>query len=410
MTTSQGEKSALPAGPDADRSIVVFSDIEMGAGSETDDFPHSEFLGRLLLSYLEGPFSEHPLELVFNGDTFDLLKTPCQGSYPHHITQEVALEKMSAVGVAHPKFFHALRTILDHPSGNKSVHFLLGNHDTELLFPAVQDYVRSLCGNSRNVRFPGFELALGPVRLEHGSQEDPLFRVDPERPFIETNGKRMLNISWATIALLDVVLPLHPILCFHDRLKPRTLVFELVPEIKELLMTAAWRYWTRDFWHEFITLKDPLLKLNWSMVKEVVKRFTLGSPTVSINKKWLYEKVEHEPFELFFTGHVHVARTYFHGAKRIIQAGAFRDEYFILNGGRRFRPVLKPYYEIFLKGGQVVTWVSREVRGPDRPRGSVPGSIYDVVPVVKERLKELGDRSGEEATQQEQERRAIEEP
>jgi len=399
-----------PVETDADRLVLVLSDIEMGVGGETDDFPHSEFLGGLLLSYLEGPFCELPLDMVFNGDTFDLLKTPYQGSYPHHITRDVALAKMSAVAAAHPKFFEALRKILEHPSGNKSVHFLVGNHDNELLFPDVQDFIRSLCGKGGSLHFPGFELALGPVLLEHGSQADPLFRIDPERPFIEADGRRLLNISWATIALLDVMLPLHPILCFHDRLKPRDLLFDLIPEIKELLTAMAWRYWTRDFWHEFITLKDPLLKLNWSLVKEVVKRFTMGSPDVSLNKKWLYEKVEQEPFELFVTGHVHVATTYYHRTKRIIQAGPFRDEYFILDDGRRFRPILKPCYEIFLKGDELVSWVTREVRGPDRPRTSIPSSIYDVVPIVQERLKGLGDRSGEEEMQQEQERRETEEP
>jgi hypothetical protein len=409
MTTQTTVSPGPPVGTGADRRVLILSDIEMGAGGETDDFPHSDFLGRLLLSCLEGPLCEHPLDIVFNGDTFDLLKTPYEGGYPHQITRDIALAKMSAVAAAHPRFFEALRTILEHPEGNKSVHFLVGNHDTDLLFPEVQAFLRALCGKSESVRFPGLELAIGPVHMEHGSQADPLFRIDPERPFVEADGQPLLNISWATIALLDVMLPLHPILHFHERLRPRHLVFDLIPEIKELLMATAWRYWTRDFWREFITLKDPLLKLNWSLVKEVVKRFTLGNPDVSFDKKWLSEKVEEKPFELFVTGHVHTGTTYYHGSTRIIQAGPFRDEYFILDDGHRFRPVLKPYYEIFLKGEEVVAWASKEVRGPERPQTSIPGSIYDVVPAVKERLAELGDRTGEEEKREEEERRELKE-
>ena len=329
MATETTVSPGPPAGTGADRRILILSDVEMGAGGETDDFPHSEFLGRLLLSYLEGP-CDGPLDIVFNGDTFDLLKTPYEGSYPHHITRDVALAKMSAVAAAHPRFFESLRTILEHPQGNKSVHFIAGNHDTELLFPEVQAFVRTLCGKSHHVRFPGVELTLGPVHMEHGSQADPLFRIDAERPFIEVDGQSLLNISWATIALLDVILPLHPILYFHDRLKPRHLVFELIPEIKELLTATAWRYWTRDFWREFIASKDPLLKLNWTLVKEVVKRFTLGNPNVSIDRKWLCDKVEQESLDLFLTGHVHEGTSHYHGSKRIIQAGSLRDEYFIL--------------------------------------------------------------------------------
>ena len=36
---------------DADRLLVVFSDVEMGAGGALDDFPRSDFLSNLLLDY-----------------------------------------------------------------------------------------------------------------------------------------------------------------------------------------------------------------------------------------------------------------------------------------------------------------------------------------------------------------------
>ena len=36
--------------PDADRLLVILSDIEMGAGGWIDDFPHSEWLGQLIRS------------------------------------------------------------------------------------------------------------------------------------------------------------------------------------------------------------------------------------------------------------------------------------------------------------------------------------------------------------------------
>lgn len=409
--TMKPSRNPVRAVAGADRVVLVFSDIEMGTGGEMDDFPHSAFLSGLLLSYLEGLHREHPLDIVFNGDTFDLLKTEYRGTYPHHITRDIAVEKMRSVAAAHPKFFEALRTILAHPGGNKSVHFLVGDHDAELLFPEVQEVVRRLCGGGAgNVGFPGFELAIGPVHFEHGSQADRVFRIDPESPFIEVGGERLLNINWANIALLDLMLPLHPLLYFHERLKPRDRVFELVPEMKELFTALAWRYWTHDLWHEFITRKDPLLKLNWSLVKEVVKSFTLSGPEADIERKGLFEQAEREPFDLFVTGHVHLGATHHtRQSKTIIQAGCFRDEYFILDDGHRFRPILKPYYELFLKGDELIAWVSKEVRGPDRPRASFPGSIYDVVPALRERLEDLGDRSGEEEDRQEQESREAEE-
>lgn len=389
--------------PEFDRIAVVFSDIEMGDGGEVDDFPHSAFLGRLLTSYLEGPYANAAIDFVFNGDTFDLLKTPYGGAYPHHITEDVALAKMSSVAAAHPSFFEAIRGILGHKSGNKRAHFVAGNHDMELLFPGVQRLIRSLCGDVEHVRFPGFELGLGPVHIEHGSQSDPLFRVDPEKPFIDHKGKRFLNISWASIALLDVIIPLPDFLRFFDQLKPRAQVMNMVPEAKELIMSLVWQYWTKDFWRDFLSLKDPLLKVHWTMVKEIVKRFTTNNPRVSIDKGWLMETVEGSSHELFLTGHLHQASSYYHGNKRIIQSGCFRDEFFILNEGMVFQPLLKQYYEIFIKDDRVVGVASRELQGPARPAEYFPASIQDLTPRIGELLDLLGDQSEDQADRKKQE-------
>lgn len=393
MTRTNNSTHPRLLNDNADRLIVILSDVEMGSGGITDDFPHSGFLAEILLSYLRAPPVPYPIDFVFNGDTFDLVKTPYCGTYPHHITADVAATKMGAVASAHPRFFAAMCEVLEHPGGDNSVHFIVGNHDAELLYPAVQEVVRGLCRDNPNVRFPGFELAIGPVHVEHGSQSDPLFRIDPERPFINANGKDLLNISWTTVALLDVFMPLHPLLHFHNRLRPRNLVMDRVPEIRDLLMAKAWRYWTKDFWRDFTALKDPLFKINWIMMKGIVRRLTNNNPDVSIDRTWAMKRLQESPCELFVKGHLHKAGNIQHNSKRILQLGCFRDEYFIIDGGKRFRPILKPYLEIYLKNNQISEIVVKEVRGPDRSPESFPRSIFDVVPEVKALLEELEDKS-----------------
>jgi hypothetical protein len=75
----------------------------------------------------------------------------------------------------------------------------------ELLFPEVQEVIRQHLGLRENVNFPGLEMALGRVHIEHGSQHDPLFSVDPERPFVESkSGEKILGLSGAAVALLEV--------------------------------------------------------------------------------------------------------------------------------------------------------------------------------------------------------------
>src|SRR5690606_19215385 len=172
----------------------------MGAGGPTDDFPHSDWLGELLLTYNEPPYHRVAVELVFAGDTFDLLKTPYQGEYPRHVTADVALHKLAAIGAVHQPFFTAVRRFLEHREAERRVHFIVGNHDLELLFPEVQRELRRLLGDDPRVNMAGFELHVGDVHIEHGQQADAVFRME-EPWFVEYQGQRILNLPWGSVAL-----------------------------------------------------------------------------------------------------------------------------------------------------------------------------------------------------------------
>ena len=230
--------TAVPA--EADRLLVVMSDIEMGAGGETDDFPETDALGRLLLEYNDAAYDQVAVHLVFNGDTFDFLKTPVDGDYPRHVDAVTALAKVSRVAAVHADFFAAVAEFLSRP--DRHVSFVVGNHDAEIVFPEVQDELRRLCGGSPRVTFPGFSFDVGEVHIEHGSQADRMFRMDPDAPLLETDEGRILNLPWGSVALLEVAIPLHPMLHLLDRVRPRRKLFELMPEAKELLLGRYWRY------------------------------------------------------------------------------------------------------------------------------------------------------------------------
>ena len=133
----------------ADRLLVVLSDVEMGAGGVLDDFPHSAWLAELLGSYNEKPYSGIPVDLVFNGDTFDLLKTSVAGVWPRHVTEAVALAKLERILAAHPAFLEGVRAFLTGGDAQRRVHFVIGNHDAELAFPAVQRRLSQAIGAAR---------------------------------------------------------------------------------------------------------------------------------------------------------------------------------------------------------------------------------------------------------------------
>ncbi len=387
--------------PDTDRVIVVFSDVEMGAGGVTDDFPHSAFLADILETYNGAEYDDLTVDFVFNGDTFDLLKTPYLGEYPRHVTKDIATSKMSFIAAAHPKFFETISRLLERE--NRAVNFIVGNHDAELLFPKVQGFVRALCGGSERVRFPGFETALGSVYFEHGSQADSMFFIDPANPFIEYKGQQLLNQPWAAITLLDVAIPLHARFPFIDRLVPRDRLMAKIPELRELFLTMAWQYWGKDFWHKFIMMKDPLVKLNWTMVKDIIRQMTASSPDVGMDESWLARTVDRKSYEMFVTGHLHRMGSFYRGEKRVLQADCFRDEYFIVEEGKKFLPKLKTYYEIHLKDDHVHGVRTHEVMGPQTRLDQLPESLDVIAENVRNLLDEQTDRAKEMEEQEKME-------
>ncbi len=288
--------------PAADRLLVVFSDIEMGGGGPSDDFPHSDFLGALIASYNHDEFRELDVDLVFNGDTFDLLKTPFEGAYPRHITAAVAMEKMNQIALAHGAFFAALREFLAHPHAERRVHFIVGNHDAELVFPGVQAQLRQLCGDDPRVFFPGFRLAISQVLIEHGSQADRMFQVEEATPIVKFSGEEILHISWGAAALLETVIPLKGLLGFHDRIKPKQLLLDLLPELHDFLMDRFWSYWSRDFWRGYFSSSDPTKEVTWTMLKELIWRFSSQNPEV-LTRDGLHQRmVATDEFALYVVG------------------------------------------------------------------------------------------------------------
>lgn len=399
--------------PRADRLLVVFSDVEMGAGGVTDDFPHSDWLGELLLTYNQPPFQHIAVELVFNGDIFDLLKTSWNDEYPRHISAEVALGKLRRIANAHTPFFAALREFLAFHKAERRVHFVIGNHDLELLFPEVQQAIRHMLNDDPRVSFPGFELSIGDVHIEHGHQLDGMFHVD-EPWFVEYRGEQILRLPWASVALLDVALPLQHILYHHDRLKPREELFALLPEMREAVINAFWSYWLNDWAPAVWRQDDPVKGLSWTMLREVAYRFRTGDPDISVLRQHFEQRLRDPgPYRVFVVGHEHRPTLLTYGDRRFLLTGAFRNEYMLEQGGRVQRPVPKTWAEIFLDNGRSVASRLVDIDGPPPPPGYIPDSIFNVLEPVQAYLasSSVTERKQLEAEQHEQAaREAAEDP
>ena len=370
---------------DVDRILVVLSDIEMGAGGPRDDFRHDDWLAELLLERLAARPRGAEIDFVFNGDTLDFLKTPGLASHPHHVSEHVALGKLSQIASEHPRFFSVLGELV--AEDGCRVHLIIGNHDLEIAFDLVQQEIRGLAGlaeDDERIAFPGLEMRVGDVHIEHGSQSDPMFRVDPDALFVELHSRRLLAQPWGAVALLATAIPMADELGPLDRLRPRTRVFEVMPEAKELLLNRMWSYWTRDFVRDLFDGSDPLTLVTWPMFREVLYRFSSGDPQLAGSAK-PYEAMVRSPGgpQVVVLGHRHTADWRSVDGGRIVTNAAMRDEFMLDIAGVASPPVPKTFIEVAMRGGHAVRTRLVEVSGP---RTTALGPSVDA---LRERVVEL---------------------
>jgi hypothetical protein len=386
--------------PDIDRLIVSFSDIEMGAGGLLDDFPHSDWFDELLATYDR---LDLPVDLVLNGDTFDFLKTSVDGAWPRHVTAEVALAKLERVAAAHPRFFTGLRRFLAVP--NRTVAFTIGNHDAELLFPEVQQAVTALV--DAPLQFPGFAVDIGDAHFEHGAQADAMFQMDPADLFVEHEGHRLLRLPWGTVGLLDVAMPMHPLVYDLDRVKPHGRVLELLPDLRHLLVRAYWRYWTGEYARSVYARVDPLRTVSWTMLKEVSYRLITADSNLGSPDHFLKMLEGDAGYRVVVVGHVHEPALVVRADRRMITTGCLRNEYVIDHHGTVLGALPKSWAHLWQRDGRTLFSSLEEAYGPPAPVGHAPVHARDVLPRLAHHIltpDEAASIAAEEQAQRDRER------
>lgn len=369
-----------------ERLVVILSDIEISSGDKYDDFPHTEYFANFLSKYNEGHFLQQEIDLVFNGDTFDFLKMQVNGTFPHLVDSEIALKKVKKVKEAHPHFFSSISSFLNSGQRPRRVHFITGNHDMEILFPEVQREITSICGGSGQIFFPGFSLDIGDLHIEHGNQIDNLFAIDQYKPFLSYQGKRILNLPWATVTLLNAILPHRDDFYELDRIKPRNEIFDEIPSFKEFVLGLLWDYWTGDYLKDYFRSNDPLKRVSWSMLREAFKRsFFFFNADVELENQLHKQMVKTDQYKVYVLGHTHDPKLVTFGDRKIIQAGCFRDE-FMLNKDGTFTLIPKSYVEVCLKNNMVSTSNILEIDGPQIDEKDFPKSLSAYHEIIQNKL------------------------
>ncbi|MEM9191615.1 MAG: metallophosphoesterase [Myxococcota bacterium] len=209
---------------------IVVSDLHLGSGSRIgelnpfEDFNHDDRFAELL-SHYDSDDDDTGVELIMNGDIFDLLKIKVGGVWPTEITDEIATEKLRQCLEGHPRFVRALRQFVE--KDNNQITFLPGNHDLDMWFSGPQELFRRYVApgaSGERVHFitssDTYYLPEG-IQIRHGHQLERIHRVDYTRmTHTRPDGAELLTLPWGTLWVLEVLNPAKEERAYVDRIQP----------------------------------------------------------------------------------------------------------------------------------------------------------------------------------------------
>lgn len=222
------------------RYKIVISDCHLSAGRffEGQLNPHEDFhlddeMSAFFDYFSTGKYgfsadgTPVQVELIINGDYFDFLNVPVGGEFEESIDEEMALYKLEAIMVGHPKVMEALRRFAAKPG--KKIEYLIGNHDAELFFPKIRERITRAWDPEGN--FPSAHVEViadrdrisdpSGVEIRHGNQFEASNAMDFEDPFIEEDVPApVLKLPWGSIYVLKIINRMKWERSYVDKVRP----------------------------------------------------------------------------------------------------------------------------------------------------------------------------------------------
>jgi len=341
------------------KEIIILGDVEMGGGTLTDDFVSDNALSNLILELANKP---HPVDIVFNGDTFDFLKCPIiidgidkngnavkKRAFPRHITEEVSLHKLKLVNKAHKPVFDALKTYLK--KSDKHIFFVLGNHDHDLMFKGVQKEIKNLLKSNSQVHFPGLMYRYGQVLAEHGHQYDFLNQIDFEHWYLIYKNKKILNIPWVSFGVVSKFMEMKEKNPLMERVFPRPALFSKHDNLLRRITFRSSLYLLHSLvYYPFRYRHDP----TYTFPRELLREFYRRLKNVHFDVDKIMEKFQKKrkrmkrKFKVHVLGHVHDHYLEEKDGDVFVHPGSWRDEYDLDEQTGMLTPRNKEYVRVIV--------------------------------------------------------------
>ncbi len=307
---------------------LVVSDFHIGKGSVLpdgtvnvlEDFIADSKFSEFLDHYSAGKFYDAEVELILLGDILNLIQVDYRGYYSPVLTEEISLEKLKSCVKGHPEFFKALREFLKLP--NKSVVFILGNHDTEMIWERCRDLF------SKEIECPvtwrNFRYVADGILYEHGQQHEAVNRLNPKKLFISKGLREpILNLPWGSHFIVNFIIPIKLERPAIDKVRP------VKAFIRWSLLTDTW--WTiklmiRGFFYFFATRFSRSLYRTSNLVTtfKIIKEILFYHPSITESAKKILD--DNPEFHTVIMGHTHYPQyKQFEDGREYINTGTWTE-------------------------------------------------------------------------------------
>ncbi|MCB0414496.1 MAG: metallophosphoesterase [Bdellovibrionales bacterium] len=310
----------------AKKAKLIVSDLHLGIGrilkdgtqNTFEEFYFDEKFVEFLHFYSSKDYSDHDVELILNGDILNLLQVDYRGHYLTVITEDVSLEKTKRIVEGHPKFFKAIKKFVS-KEGN-SVTWVVGNHDQDLLWPAVRAYLNEVLGT--DIRFKNIVYFFDGVHVEHGHMHEAANRLDSKKFFLRKDvAEPILNLPFGSLFFVDLVLKIKQEYPHVDKIRPfeRMMRWALFNEFK---MTLKWVLNLGLFFLRILFGQDNKRNYGIKNLTKIVLESAVFPDLSSAAKKILEDDRTHTV--VFGHTHVYQYRQYQDG-KEYFNSGTWTD-------------------------------------------------------------------------------------
>ena len=294
--------------------ILVISDLHLSAGDEylgrrnhLEDFHSDQELVEFLNYYSSGEYLTKEVELIINGDFLDPLNVPYVNYFDdEYWSEKASLEKLDIILKAHPEVMQALVKFLK--AKNKTLVYIIGNHDAELLFDSLKQRFRAEFPpeSQEKITLRNDLTLYQPVEgvyVQHGHEYESLHHFDEASSIVEsTKGEKYFIPPWGSYFVTHVmnkykverdhVNAVRPIRMFliHG------IIFDTFFILRFMIATAY-------FYTMIRFLRYYRLKLGWGrIIRDIISELTLFQDYESLTREFFQQK---PGSKVLIVGHTH---------------------------------------------------------------------------------------------------------